>query len=149
MPMAVLPSRRVIAVASWKPHRTNATSLTRRLRIDFERADVLGRRDRRLGAHEQLLRCVLERARRRRNRGLADRGNEVVKAQTSCGERNLVDAHLDGLGSKAVRIGCSDALDGRQLVLDDVVDEVRQLAFGQLCRRDRHLHDGLWRRRPP
>ena len=28
MPIAVLPSRRVIAVASWKPQRTKATSLT-------------------------------------------------------------------------------------------------------------------------
>ena len=36
------------------------------LRIDLQVADVLGRGDRRLGAHQQLLRGVLERARRRR-----------------------------------------------------------------------------------
>ena len=102
------------------------------MRVDLEAADVLGRRYRRLGAHQQLLGRVLERARRRRNRRLADGRGQIGKTDTACGERRLIDAHLDGLGSQAVGICRGDALDRRQLVLDDVIDEVRQLAFGQL-----------------
>ena len=112
-----------------------------RLRVELERADVGGRCNRGLGAHQQLLRRVLERARRRVDGGLSDGRDHVAEAQAACRECNLRNADLDRLGAQAIGVRRGDALHGRQPVLDDVIDEIGKLAFGQLVGRDGHADD--------
>ena len=53
------------------------------LRVDLQVADVLGGRNRRLGAHQQLLGGVLERARRRCDGRLADGRRQIGKADAA------------------------------------------------------------------
>ncbi len=99
------------------------------MRIDFKRTDVVGRRNRRFGTHEQLLRRIFESPGRCRDRRLADRVGEILQAESARSQCNLIDANLYRARANPIGICCCDAIDRRKFILDDIVDEVGQFAF--------------------